>query len=62
MDEKKAPPRKLSMTSTKQEMMDAYQQVLKLLEEKREAELSAGRVAACGERLPPPSQPTDQTT
>jgi hypothetical protein len=39
MDEKKAPAKKLSMTSTKQEMMDAYQQVLKLLEEKREAEL-----------------------
>ena len=39
MDDKKAPPKKLSMTSTKQEMMEAYQGVLKLLEEKREAEL-----------------------
>jgi hypothetical protein len=39
MDEKKTPVKKLAMTSTKQEMMEAYQGVLKLLEEKREAEL-----------------------
>jgi hypothetical protein len=39
MEEKKAQPKKLSMTSTKQEMMEAYQSLLKQMEEKREAEL-----------------------
>ncbi len=39
MEEKKVQPKKLSMTSTKQEMMEAYQGVLKLLEEKKETEL-----------------------
>ncbi|MDH4267064.1 MAG: hypothetical protein OEW45_15645 [Deltaproteobacteria bacterium] len=39
MEEKKALPKKLSMSNTKQEMMEAYQGALKLLEEKRETEL-----------------------
>jgi len=39
MEEKKVQPKKLSMSNTKQEMMDAYQGVLKLLEEKKETEL-----------------------
>jgi len=39
MEEKKVQPKKLSMSSTKQEMMEAYQGVLKLLEEKKETEL-----------------------
>jgi hypothetical protein len=39
MEEKKAQPKKLSMTSTKQEMMEAYHGLLKQLEEKKEAEL-----------------------
>ncbi|MBU1206809.1 MAG: hypothetical protein KKH04_07780 [Proteobacteria bacterium] len=39
MEEKKVLPKKLSMSNTKQEMMEAYQGALKLLEEKRETEL-----------------------
>jgi hypothetical protein len=39
MEEKKGQPRKLSPTSTKQEMMEAYNTLLKQLEEKRETEL-----------------------
>jgi hypothetical protein len=39
MEEKKAQARKLSPTSTKQEMMEAYNTLLKQLEEKRETEL-----------------------
>lgn len=39
MEEKKALPKKLSLSNTKQEMMEAYQGALKLLEEKRETEL-----------------------
>ncbi len=39
MEEKKTLPKKLSMSSTKQEMMDAYQGALKLLEDKKETEL-----------------------
>ena len=39
MEEKKVQPKKLSMSNTKQEMMDAYQGALKLLEEKKETEL-----------------------
>jgi hypothetical protein len=39
MEEKKVQPKKLSLSSTKQEMMEAYQGVLKLLEEKKETEL-----------------------
>ena len=39
MEEKKAQPKKLSTTSTKQEMMEAYNALLKQLEEKRDAEL-----------------------
>jgi len=39
MEEKKVQPKKLSLSSTKQEMMEAYQGLLKQLEEKRETEL-----------------------
>lgn len=39
MDARKSEPKKLSMTSTKQEMLDAYNNVLKQLQEKDEAEL-----------------------
>ncbi len=39
MDAKKPDPKKLSMTSTKQEMLDAYQIVLKQLQEKDMTEL-----------------------
>ena len=39
MEEKKVQPKKHSLSSTKQEMMEAYQGVLKLLEEKKETEL-----------------------
>lgn len=39
MDAKKPDPKKLSMSSTKQEMLDAYNAVLRELKEKEEAEL-----------------------
>jgi hypothetical protein len=39
MEEKKAQPKKISVTNTKQEMMEAYNTLLKQLEEKRETEL-----------------------
>jgi hypothetical protein len=39
MEEKKMQPKKLSMASTKQEMLEAYQSLLRQLEEKKEAEL-----------------------
>jgi hypothetical protein len=39
MEEKKFQPKKLSLSSTKQEMLEAYQVVLKQLEAQREAEL-----------------------
>ncbi len=39
MEEKKAQPKKLSPASTKQEMMEAYNSLLKQMEEKRETEL-----------------------
>ena len=39
MDAKKSDPKKLSMSSTKQEMLDAYNVVLKELKEKEEVEL-----------------------
>jgi len=43
MVEKNAPPRKLGPTSTKQEMLEAYQALTKQLEEKRAAELAPER-------------------
>lgn len=39
MEEKKFQPKKLSLSNTKQEMLEAYQTVLKQLEAQREAEL-----------------------
>jgi len=39
MDEKKTPPKKLSITNTKQEMMEAYQAAMKLLDEQKQLEL-----------------------
>src|SRR4030067_2349867 len=39
MEEKKFQPKKLSLSSTKQEMLEAYNAVLKQLEAQREAEL-----------------------
>ena len=39
MDPKKPEPKKMSMTSTKQEMLDAYNAVLKQLQEKEQGEL-----------------------
>ena len=39
MDSKKAETKKLSMTNTKQEMLDAYHAVLKQVQEKDEVEL-----------------------
>ena len=39
MEEKKIQPRKLSLSNTKQEMLEAYSAVLKQLEAQREAEL-----------------------
>ncbi|MBM4324997.1 MAG: hypothetical protein FJ115_15685, partial [Deltaproteobacteria bacterium] len=39
MDDKKFQPKKLTATNTKQEMLDAYQAVLKQLEAQREVEL-----------------------
>jgi len=39
MEEKKLQPRKLTLSNTKQEMLEAYQAVLKQLEAQREAEL-----------------------
>ncbi len=39
MEGKKGEPKKVSMTNTKQEMMDAYHAVLKQIQEKQEAEL-----------------------
>jgi len=39
MDEKKVQPKKLTVANTKQEMLEAYQVVLKQLEAQREAEL-----------------------
>ncbi len=39
MDAKKSDPKKLSMNSTKQEMLDSYNAVLKEMKEKEEAEL-----------------------
>jgi len=39
MEEKKIQPKKLSLSNTKQEMMEAYQALLKQLEEKKETEL-----------------------
>ncbi len=45
MDAKKGEPKKLSMASTKQEMMDAYNAVLKQLREKEESELKPEKKA-----------------
>ena len=39
MEEKKVQPKKLSLSNTKQEMMEAYHSLLKQMEEKKEAEL-----------------------
>jgi hypothetical protein len=39
MEEKKVQPKKLTLSNTKQEMLEAYSAVLKLLEAQREAEL-----------------------
>jgi hypothetical protein len=39
MEEKKVQPKRLSLSNTKQEMMEAYQGLLKQLEEKKETEL-----------------------
>jgi len=39
MDEKKTPPKKLSITNTKQEMMEAYQAAMKQLDEQKQLEL-----------------------
>jgi hypothetical protein len=39
MDEKKTLPKKLSIANTKQEMMEAYQAAMKMLEEQRQLEL-----------------------
>lgn len=39
MEEKKIQPKKLSLSNTKQEMLEAYHTVLKQLEAQREAEL-----------------------
>jgi len=39
MEEKKVQPKKLTLSNTKQEMLEAYQAVLKQLEAQREAEL-----------------------
>ncbi len=39
MEEKKIQPKKLSLSNTKQEMLEAYNTVLKQLEAQREAEL-----------------------
>jgi hypothetical protein len=39
MEEKKIQPRKLTLSNTKQEMLEAYNTVLKQLEAQREAEL-----------------------
>ena len=37
MEEERVEPKKLAMTSTKKEMLDAYNALLKQLKEKREA-------------------------
>src|SRR6185436_19341077 len=39
MTEKKLPARKLSLTNTKQEMLNAYNELAKQLQERRETEL-----------------------
>jgi hypothetical protein len=39
MEEKKFQPQKLSLSSTKQEMLEAYSAILKQLEAQRDAEL-----------------------
>ncbi len=39
MEEKKPEPKKLTLSNTKQEMLEAYQTVLKQLEAQRESEL-----------------------
>jgi len=39
MDEKKTPPKKLSIANTKQEMMEAYQAAMKQLDEQKQLEL-----------------------
>jgi hypothetical protein len=39
MEEKKFQPKKLSLSNTKQEMLEAYSSILKQLEAQREAEL-----------------------
>lgn len=39
MEEKKVQPKKLSLSNTKQEMMEAYHSLLKQMDEKKEAEL-----------------------
>jgi len=39
MEEKKVQPKKLSLTNTKQEMMEAYHSLLKQMDERKEAEL-----------------------
>jgi hypothetical protein len=44
MDAKKPEPKKLSMTSTKQEMLDAYHAVLKQVQEKDATELKPEKV------------------
>jgi hypothetical protein len=43
MEEERVEPKKLTMTSTKKEMLDAYNALLKQLKEKREAELRPER-------------------
>jgi len=44
MEEQEIQPKKLSMSSTKKEMMDAYNALLKQLKEKREAELKPEKI------------------
>jgi hypothetical protein len=39
MEEKKVQPKKLTLSNTKQEMLDAYQTILKQLEAQKESEL-----------------------
>ncbi|HUL36706.1 MAG TPA: hypothetical protein VLW47_03405 [Thermodesulfobacteriota bacterium] len=43
MEEKKIQPKKLTLSNTKQEMLGAYNTVLKQLEAQREAELKPER-------------------
>jgi hypothetical protein len=45
MEEKKFQSKKLSLSNTKQEMLEAYQTVLKQLEAQKEAELKPSSLA-----------------